>query len=174
MVRPAKTEKVDELKELLEGAKSIILNDFTGLDVADISELRRQCRENNIIYTVVKNTLAKRSFRALGIEEIEPLLEGPTAIALSREDEVTPAKVLDTFANDYELPRFKGAYVAGRLLDEEATKRLASLPSKEVLLAQVVGTLQGPMRGLINCLGASLRDLLYVLKAISDKKEAAS
>ncbi len=174
MVRSAKTQKVDELKELLEGAKSIVLNDFTGLNVADISELRRLCRENKIIYTIVKNTLAKRSFRALGLEEVEPLLEGPTAIAVSREDEVTAAKVLNTFANDYELPRFKGAYVAGRLLDGEATKRLALLPSKEVLLAQVIGTLQAPMRGLVYCLGASLRDLVNVLKAIADKKEAAS
>jgi large subunit ribosomal protein L10 len=174
MVRPAKTQKVDELKELLEGAKSIVLNDFTGLNVADISELRRKCRENKIIYTIVKNTLAKRSFHALGLEEVEQLLEGPTAIAVSKEDEVTPAKVLDAFASDYELPRFKGAYVAGRLLDEEATKRLASLPSKEVLLAQVLSALQAPMRGLIYCLGASQRDLVNVLKAISDKKEAAS
>lgn len=174
MVRSVKTKKVDELAALLEGAKSIVLNDFTGLDVADISELRRMCRENDITYTVVKNTLAKRTFHAIGLDEIEPLLEGPTAIALSREDEVAPAKVLDMFARDYELPRFKGAYVAGRLLDEEATKRLASLPSKEVLLAQVVGTLQAPMRGLVNCLGASLRDLVQVLKAISEQKEAAS
>ena len=86
MVRPAKTEKVDELKELLEGAKSIVLNDFTGLDVADISELRRRCRENNIIYTVVKNTLAKRSFRALGLEEVESLL-AEAGISLSDLDQ---------------------------------------------------------------------------------------
>lgn len=174
MVRPAKTEKVDELKRLLEDARSIVLNDFTGLNVADISQLRTLCRENNVFYTVVKNTLAKRSFRELGLDEVLPVLEGPTAIALSKEDEVAPAKILDKFASDYEFPRFKGAYVAGRLLDGEETKRLASLPSKEVLLAQVVGTLQAPMRGLINCLGASLRDLVYVLRAVSEKKEAAS
>jgi large subunit ribosomal protein L10 len=172
MVRPAKTEKVDELKELLQDAKSIVLNDFTGLNVADISELRRLCRENNIIFTVVKNTLAKRGFADLGLEEVERLLEGPTAIAVSKEDEVAPARVIDQFAKDYELPRFKGAFVAGRVLDVEQTKRLASLPTKEVLLTQVVGTLQAPMRGLVNCLGASLRDLVYVLKAISEKKGA--
>jgi large subunit ribosomal protein L10 len=131
------------------------------------------CRENNIVYTVVKNTLAKRSFQELGLDEVEELLEGPTAIALSEEDEVTPARVLNDFAKDYELPRFKGAYVAGRLLDEEETKRLATLPSKEVLRAQVVGTFQAPMRGLVNVLGASLRDLVYVLKAVSEKKGAA-
>lgn len=173
MIRPEKTEKIDELKEILQDAKSIVLNDFTGLNVADISALRRLCRENNIVYTVVKNTLAKRSFQALGLEDVERMLEGPTAIAVSKEDEVAPAKVLDRFASDYELPRFKGAYVAGRLLDEDETKRLASLPSQEVLLTQVVFMLQTPMRGLVNCLGASLRDLVYVLKAISEKKGAA-
>jgi large subunit ribosomal protein L10 len=173
MVRPAKTEKIDELKEILQDAKSIVLNDFTGLNVADISALRRLCRENNIIYTVVKNTLAKKSFQALGLDDVERMLEGPTAIAVSKEDEVAPAKVLNKFASDYELPRFKGAYVAGRLLDEDETKRLASLPSQEVLLTQVVYMLQAPMRGLVNCLGASLRDLVYVLKAISEKKGAA-
>ncbi len=173
MVRPEKTEKIDELKEILQDAKSIVLSDFTGLNVADISALRRLCRENNIIYTVVKNTLAKKSFQALGLDEVGRILEGPTAIAVSKEDEVTPAKVLDKFASDYELPRFKGAYVAGRLLDEDETKRLASLPSQEVLLAQVVSMLQAPMRGLVNCLGASLRDLVYVLKAISEKRGAA-
>jgi large subunit ribosomal protein L10 len=166
-------EKVDELKELLQDAKSIVLNDFTGLNVADISELRRLCRENKVVYTIVKNTLAKRSFRALGLDEVESMLEGPTAVALSRDDEVVPAKVLNDFARDYELPRFKGAYVAGRLLDGEETKRLASLPSKEILLAQVVGTFQAPMRGLVNVLGASLRDLVCVLKAVADKKGAA-
>lgn len=173
MVRAEKIEKVDELKELLRDAKSIVLNDFTGLNVADISELRRLCRENNVVYTIVKNTLAKRSFAALGLEEIESILDGPTAVALSRDDEVVPAKVLNDFAKDYELPRLKGAYVAGRLLDDEETKRLASLPSKEILLAQVVGTFQAPMRGLVNVLGASLRDLLYVLKAVAEKKGAA-
>jgi large subunit ribosomal protein L10 len=173
MVRPEKKDRVDELKELFQDAKSIVLNDFSGLNVADISELRRVCRENNIVYTVVKNTLAKRSFQALGLEDVEQMLEGPTAIASSNEDEVAPAKVLSDFAKDYELPRFKGAYVAGRLLDEEETKRLAALPSKEVLLAQVVGTFQAPMRGLVNVLGASLRDLLYVLKAVAEKKGAA-
>jgi large subunit ribosomal protein L10 len=173
MVRPAKTEKVDQLKILLKDAKCIVMNDFTGLNVAGMSALRRACRENNVAYAVVKNTLAKKTLRALGFEAAEPLFDGPTAIAISAVDEVAPAKVLDTFAAEYELPRMKGAYVAGRLLGEHEMKWLASLPPKEVALSQVVGMLQAPMRGLVNCLGASLRDLVYVLKAISEKKGAA-
>jgi large subunit ribosomal protein L10 len=173
MVKPIKTEKVEEFKAALQGAKCIILNDFTGLNVSDISELRRACRKNGIALKVVKNTLAKRSFRDLGLEEVEVLLEGPTAVAISTEDEALPAQVIKKFADDYELPRFKGGYVAGRLCTAEDVERLASLPGREILLGQVIGTFQAPMRGLLHCLGASLRDLVYVLNAISEKKGAA-
>jgi large subunit ribosomal protein L10 len=173
MVQPAKTVEVEELKGLIEASKSIILNDFTGLNVADISELRRLCRESGIIYRVIKNTLAKRSFEELGISGMEMLLEGPTAFAISNEDEVAAAQLLKRFANEYELPRFKGGYVAGRILDEKETVRLASLPSRDVLKAQVVGTFQAPLRGLVGVLNASLRDLAGVLDAIREKKGAA-
>jgi large subunit ribosomal protein L10 len=173
MVQPVKIKRVEELTEIIKDAKSVILNDFTGLDVSDISELRRLCRENGVTYRVIKNTLAKRGFRDMGLDEIEELLSGPTAIAVSTEDEALPAQILKKFADDYELPRFKGGYVAGRLFNAEEIERLASLPGREVLLGQVVGTFQAPMRGLVNCLGASLRDLVYVLKAVSEKKGAA-
>jgi large subunit ribosomal protein L10 len=173
MVQHAKTVTVEELKEIIEESKSIILNDFTGLNVADISELRRQCRENGVHFRVIKNTLAKRSFEELGIEGMDDLLEGPTAFAVSTVDEVAPAQVLKKFADEYELPRFKGGYVAGRILDEKETVRLASLPAREVLLAQVVSSFQAPMRGFVGVLNASLRDLVGVLDAIKEKKGAA-
>jgi large subunit ribosomal protein L10 len=173
MGQSEKSQRVEELKGLLDGAKSIILNDFTGLNVEDISELRRLCRQKNVIYRVIKNTLARRSFRELGFEDIEPLLEGPTAIAVSADDESAPTRVLQQFADDYELPRFKGGYIAGRLFTEAEVIRLASLPGRDVLLTQAVGLFQSPMRGLVNVLGASLRDLVSVLKAVSEKKGAA-
>ncbi len=173
MVQPIKTKKVEELRDLLRDAKSVILNDFTGLNVKDISELRRLCRESGVDYRVIKNTLAKRSFEELGLDEIGSLLEGPTAVAVSGADEALPAQVLKKFADDYEFPRFKGGYVAGRLFNAEEIGRLASLPGKEVLLAQVVGTFQAPIRGLLHCLSASMRDLVCVLKAVEEKKGAA-
>ncbi len=172
MVQPVKVEKVEELKGLLQEAKSIILNDFTGLNVEDISELRKLCRENNVIYRVVKNTLAKRTIKELGLDELEPLFEGPTAVAISTEDEVAPAQVLKKFADDYELPRFKGGYVAGRVFNAQDVERLAKLPSKDVLRAQVVGTMQAPLRGLLHCLDASLRNLVLVLNAVAEKNRA--
>jgi large subunit ribosomal protein L10 len=173
MVQPIKTKKVEDLKVLLKDAKCIVLNDFTGLNVQDISELRRVCRENGVLYMVIKNTLAKRSFEELGLGEVSPLLEGPTAIAVSSHDEVSPAQILKKFAADYELPTFKGGYVAGRICSEDDVVRLASLPGHDVLLTQAVGMFQAPLRGLVNVLGASLRDLVYVLKAVSEKKGAA-
>jgi large subunit ribosomal protein L10 len=173
MVQPAKMEKVEELKRLIQESKSVILNDFTGLNVADISELRRQCHENSIDFRVVKNTLARRSFNELGIEGMDALLEGPTAIAVSAVDEVAPAHVIKKFADEYKLPSFKGGYVAGRILDEKETVRLSSLPSRGVILAQVVGTFQAPLRGLVGVLSASMRDLVGVLDAIKEKKGAA-
>ena len=173
MVQPIKEERVEKLKELIESSKSIILNDFTGLNVADISELRRQCRESGIEFRVIKNTLARRSFEELGIEGMDTLLEGPTAFAVSTDDEVAPAQVLKKFADEYELPKFKGGYVAGRILDEKETVRLASLPSKDVLIAQTLSAFQGPIRNLVGVLNASLRDLVGVLDAIKEKKGAA-
>jgi large subunit ribosomal protein L10 len=173
MVQSIKAKKVEEFKAILKDTKCIVLNDFTGLNVSDISELRRICRQNGVTYMVVKNTLAQRSFRDLGLEEVEDLLKGPTAVAVSIEDEALPAQIIKKFAQDYELPRFKGGYVAGRLLSGEEIERLASLPGREVLLGQVVGTFQAPMRGLLHCLTASLRDLVCVLNAISEKKGAA-
>jgi large subunit ribosomal protein L10 len=173
MVQPAKTGKVEEFKELIQGSKSIILNDFTGLNVADISELRRQCRQNGVTFRVVKNTLARKSFQELGIEGMETLLEGPTAFAVSAVDEVAPAQVLKKFVDEYQLPRLKGGYVAGRILNEKETVRLASLPSRDILVAQTVGAFQAPLRGLVGVLNASLRDLVGVLDAIREKKGAA-
>lgn len=172
MAQAKKARTVDDIGAMVAGAKSIILADFTGLNVKDISELRRVCRESGIAFRVVKNTLARRSFDAAGVAGISVLLDGPTAIAVSAEDEVRPAQVLKKFADDYELPRLKGGYVRGRVLGADEARRLAALPSREVLCAQVVGTVQAPLRGIVNCLNASLRDLVNVLKAVGDRKAA--
>ncbi len=174
MVKPAKTKKVEDFEAVLKGAKAIVLSDFTGLNVKDISELRRVCREKGIVFHVVKNTLAKRSLEDLGYGGVAPMLQGPTAVAISTSDEVVAAQILKKFADDYELPKIKGGFVSGRAISAEEVLRLASLPAREVLLAQMVGTVQAPLRGLVTVLNASLRDLMGVLKAIEEKKGAAA
>lgn len=172
MATAAKAKRMDDLKTVVEGAKSIVLADFTGLNVKDISELRRICRASGVRFRVAKNTLAKRTFAELGYEGIAVLLDGPTAVAVSSKDEVLPAQILKKFADDYELPRLKGGYVQGRVLSAEQVRRLAVLPGREVLLGQAVGAVQAPLRGLVSVLNASLRDLVTVLKAVQDKKAA--
>jgi len=174
MVQEAKMKKVADFEAVLKDAKAIVLSDFTGLNVKDISELRRLCREKGIVFHVVKNTLAKRSFEDLGFPGVAPMLEGPTAVAISTSDEVLAAQILKKFADDYELPRIKGGFVSGRAITGKDVIRLATLPGREALLAHVVGTTQAPLRGLVNCLVASLRDLVNVVKAIEDKKGAAA
>jgi len=173
MVQNYKIERVDDLAELLKDAKSVILNDYKGLDVADISELRRECRENSVTFRVIKNTIAKKAFEKVGVEGMDGFLSGPTAVAISYQEEVLPAQILKKFAEDYELPHFKGALVNGRVMDKEQTVRFASLPSKEELRAQVVGAFNSPVRGLVICLDASRRNLVYALDAIAKKKGAA-
>ncbi len=172
MVQAAKTKSVDDLNSIVEGAKSLVLADFTGLNVKDLSELRRICRDNGVRFRVVKNTLARRTFGELGFEGISVLLDGPTAVVVSSKDEALPAQILKKFADEYELPKLKGGYVQGRVLSAVEVRKLAGLPGREALLGQVVGTVQAPLRGLVNVLHASLRDLVSVLKAVQDKKAA--
>ena len=173
MVQQGKINRVDELTAIFKGAKSVIFNDYKGLDVAVITELRRECHENNVTFRVVKNTLALRAFDSMGVDEVNEFLSGPTAIAVSSEEEVLPAQILKKFADEHKLPRFKGAFVNGRILNEERTVEFASLPSKEELHAKLVRTLHNPVRGLVICLGASRRNLVCVIQAISEKLGAA-
>ncbi|MBD3180371.1 MAG: 50S ribosomal protein L10 [Candidatus Latescibacteria bacterium] len=173
VVNQAKIDAVEELTELFKGAKSIVLNDYKGLNVEQVSELRSNCREKNVIFRVIKNTLAKRAFENSGLAEVESFLEGPTAVAISYEDEVVSAQVLNEFAGEYELPVFKGSIINGRVMDRDKTIHLASLPGKDELRAQVVGAFVSPVRGLVVVLDASRRNLVYVLNAIAEKKGAA-
>jgi large subunit ribosomal protein L10 len=172
MPRPDKVQKVEELAEVFSEARSVVLNDFTGLNVAKISELRKQCREAGVEYIVVKNRLAKRSIKGTTGEALEEHFEGPTAIAVSRESENIPAKILADFAKEHEAPAFKAAVVEGNVIDATEVLALAKLPSKEELLSQLLGGLKGPGNGLVSVLQGTLRNLLYAFNAIIEKKES--
>ena len=117
MARPDKIAKVETVTKLFEDAKSVVLNDFTGLDVEKLSQLRKLCREAGIEYFVVKNTLAKRGIKGTQAEELESQFEGPTALAVGRDSENVSAKILAAFAKEHEAPKFKAAIVSGNLLD---------------------------------------------------------
>lgn len=165
-----KKKVVEELKDRFDKSKTVILTDYRGLDVAEMTELRRQLREAGVDYKVVKNTLARIAARDLGMEFLNEYLVGPTAIAFS-EDPVAPAKVLCKFADDHQDLELKAGIMDGKLIDMETIKQLADLPSREVLLAQVLAGMKAPITGLVNVLNGPLRSLVYVLQAVKDKRE---
>jgi large subunit ribosomal protein L10 len=172
MQRPEKAKKVEELTEVFNEARSVVLNDFTGLNVEKISELRKRCREGGVEYLVVKNRLAKRGIKGTPGEGLEEHFEGPTALAFSRESENMSAKILADFAKEHEAPIFKAAIVEGKVIDATEVLVLAKLPSKDELLAQLLGGLKGPGNGLVSVLQGTLRNLLYAFNAIIEKKES--
>lgn len=170
MVKPEKIEAVERLQTTLSEAKGIYLADFQGMDVAAATELRNRCREAGVEFRVVKNTLARRAFDESVRGELEPHLVGPTAIALSVEDEVVPAKVISDFMKEFERPTFKAGIVAGRVMSREQVSVLAQLPGRDVLLGRVVGGLKAPVQKLHSALSSPLRNLAAVLKQVSEQK----
>jgi large subunit ribosomal protein L10 len=171
MARPEKVAAVENIVELFKGARSVVLNDFTGLDVAKISQLRKLCHENGVEYYVVKNTLAKRGVEETEAKDLLEYFEGPTAIAISRESENESAKILAKFAEEHEAPHFKAGYIDGKVIDATAVLALSKLPSKNELLSKVLAGLQSPASGLVSVLQGPLRSLVGVLNEIKKTKE---
>lgn len=170
--REEKKQIVEELKDKLNQVKAAIFTDYRGLNVEEITELRKQLREAGIEYKVVKNTLTRIAAKDINMDFLEEYLTGPTAIAFSFEDPVTPAKILSKFANSHKALDIKAGLVEGKLIDAEGIKALADLPSREVLIAKVIGGMQAPISGLVGVLNGPMRGLVYALKAIQDKKSA--
>jgi large subunit ribosomal protein L10 len=157
MPTPQKVKILQETSESLEGIRGVYLADFSGMNVEMLSLLRRKCREQQVQFRVVKNTLLKRAFHERGIKDLDPYLEGPTSLVFSPVSEVSPAKILSEFARQRERPRIKAAVVDGRLYDDQAVAVLATLPSYEVMLSQVLGTLIAPMTSFLAAIDATLR-----------------
>jgi large subunit ribosomal protein L10 len=172
MARPEKVEKVEALKEIFDSARSVVLNDFTGLNVAKLSELRKLCRESGIEYRVVKNTLARRGVKGTAAEELEAQLEGPTALAIGRESENVSARIIAKFAEEHEAPKFKAGIVEGKVIDATGLLALSKLPSKEKLLSTLLASVKSPGSNLASVLQGTLRNLLYGLNAIIEKKQS--
>lgn len=172
MARPEKIQEVETLKEIFENSRSVVLNDFTGLDVEKLSELRRLCREAGVEYRVVKNTLAKRGIAETPAKELETHFEGPTALAIGRESENLSAKIIAKFAEEHEAPVFKAGIVEGRVIDATELLAFSKLPSKEELLSKMLGAIKSPGDSLVSVLQGTLRNLLYALNAIVEKKQA--
>jgi len=172
MARPEKEVAVAEMAEIFEKSKGVFLTDFQGLNVEKISDLRQKCREASVGYLVVKNTLAKLAVKQVGWEEMLEHLEGPSAIAYSFEDPSAPARVINEFAKKEEKPAIKVSYFEGVFYGPEKVKAIASLPSKDVLLAQVVGGFNAPIQGFVGTIHGLLQKLVMTLDAVRGSRDA--
>lgn len=162
-VLASKAARVAELEEKLKGAVSFVLVDYKGITVADDTVLRRNLREANVEYFVEKNTMLKRALHNIGMENFDDVLNGTTAIAISTDDQTAPARILGEYAEKSESFKLKAGCVEGEYFDEAKVIALSKIPSKDVLLAQLVGSLQGP-----------IQKLAALLQAIVDKNGEAA
>jgi len=156
----AKKQVVEEISEKFQESQATILVDYRGLNVEQVTELRKQLRESNIDYKVYKNTLARRAVQGTDLEQLEEYLVGPTAIAFSKEDVVAPAKVLHEFAKDNEALEIKGGVIEGEIATLDQLKELSTLPDHSGLVSMLLSVLQAP-----------IRNLAYATKAVAEQKE---
>jgi len=173
----SKTERqatVESLTELLKGSPNVYVTDFTGLNVLRMTELRRRLRGAGIDYVVVKNTLAQRAFAANGVHALDEHLAGPTGLVLSGTDALAGAKVLTDFAKEFEKPAVRIGLVDGKPVTPEQVKRLADLPPRDVLLAQLAGYIQAPMAQFAGVMNGLLYQMVGALEALRAQRSAAS
>jgi large subunit ribosomal protein L10 len=167
----AKQQITEDLHNRFAKSAIIVLTDYKGLDVTSINDLRRKLRESDIEYQVVKNTLLVRAAEDTDVALIKDYFKGPSAVAISYDDPVAPAKVLTQFAKDNNKLEIKVGVLNGKVLDLQAIKALATLPSKEVMLAQLLSTINAVPTSLVRVLAEVPRSLVNVLTAIKDQKE---
>jgi large subunit ribosomal protein L10 len=169
--RPEKVQEIDELKEILSGSTSTIIADYRGLNVKSMSTLRKRLRENYAGIRVVKNTLLKRAASGLPAETLVSDLEGPTALTYTSGDPVNVAKTLTTFVREFKLLKIKGGITDGHIMRPEQITALSTMPPRQVLIAQVVGGLQGPVASFVQTLQQLYGGLVYTLQGVTDKKQ---
>jgi large subunit ribosomal protein L10 len=152
---------VSEIKELLEGAETAVVVDYRGITVAQDTELRKNLREAGISYKVYKNTMIRFAAKGTDFEALGPVLEGPTAIAVSKTDATAPARILAEFAKKAPALEIKGGVVEGVFYDAKAMEKISNIPSREILLGKLLGSIQSP-----------ITNFARVLKQIADGQGA--
>ncbi len=172
MKRDNKEQVVSELAGKLAQAKATFVADYRGLNVEQVNKLRNELRVAGAEYRVVKNTLLRLAAKGSEAECLGPYLLGPTAIAIVPQDPVAPAKVLAEFAKAFAKFELKGGALAGKALSADDVRALADLPSREVLLARMLGSMSAPATNFVGVLAAIPRSLVQVLAAIQEQKAA--
>ena len=170
MPKPEKIAAVEEIKEKLSSAKIAILTEFQGLNVAEMTELRKLFREAGVGYKVYKNTLTRLAANQLGVSGIDEYLVGTTALAFGKDDLVASAKIVRDFGARHRNFRVKAGILDKKLIASDDVIALANIPSREVLLAMVLGGIQAPVSALLSVLQGPIRDLACVLKNLAEKK----
>lgn len=159
----SKKSIVEEIKSYMEGTSSIVVVDYRGLSVAQDTQLRKSLREEGVVYKVYKNTLLKRAFEGTVYEELSKHLDGPTAVAFGVSDATAPARIINKAVKDAPALEFKAGVVEGTYYDAEAIKVVANIPSRDVLISRLLGSLQAPVA-----------NFARVIKQIAEKNEEAA
>ncbi|CAM3764170.1 MULTISPECIES: 50S ribosomal protein L10 [Paenibacillus] len=159
----AKQEAVEVIAAKLRESVTTVVADYRGLNVSQVTELRKQLREAGVEFQVLKNSLLRRATAAAELSELDEVLTGPTAVAFGTNDAVAPAKILNDFAKKNEALKLKGAVVEGRVVGESEIKALAELPSREGLLSMLLSVLQAPVR-----------NFALAVKAVAEKEEQSA
>ena len=166
MLKAQKITFVEGLTEELKGAKSLVLVNYAGLGVKAQQELKARLKEANGRMVVVKNTLLKRAGEAAKVDKevlTDSILQGQTALVIANDDPIAPIQVLGKFAKEFQIPKFKVGIVDGSFQDEAALDKLSTLPGRDALLGQLLGSLMAPMYDLTGTLNGNLQKLVYIL-----------
>ena len=167
----AKAAKVAEVKEKIQSSQSVVLVDYRGYTVEEVTELRNNFRKAGVEYEVIKNTILVRAFQEAGIDaSVDAFLPGPTAVAFGLKDAVAPAKIIKEFIKKTKKMELKCAVIDKQTLDATGAQALADLPPKEVLIAKMMGSLNAPITNFVGVLSATLRSLVYAIEAVRKQK----
>ena len=173
MPTTVKETQVAEIKDRFNSAEAIIMVDYRGLTVKAMQQLRTKLRETGSEVKVYKNSLTEIAIRELALPNMDAYLEGPTAFVFIPEDAVAPAKALTAFAKTFPALELKGGFVQGQVVDADGVKAIATLPSREELIAKLLGTMQNPIVGFARVLNGPVEAFARTVQAVADQKAAA-
>jgi large subunit ribosomal protein L10 len=172
MRRKEKANVVDQLKDKLGKAESVFLADFTGINVKDVNELRTKFRDAEVEYLVAKNTLIRRAVADTPLADLDPYLEGPTALVISSDQGVTAAKIIDEFRGEHDALKLKGGILSEKIIEAATIEELAKLPTRDELIAKLMGSLNAPVSRLVFVLNDTIGRAVRVLAQVAQSKES--